>query len=54
MLRDFYPPQQLQAILSDLMGKLNSSANYVNLETELESYRNSLVNRYLRGLYPGP
>ena len=49
MLRDFYPPQQVQVILFNLMGKLNASENYVSLEMELEGYRNSLVNRYLRG-----
>lgn len=54
MLRDFYHPQQVQAILFNLMGKLNATVNYVSLEMELEGYRNSLVSRYLRGLYPGP
>jgi hypothetical protein len=54
MLRDFYHPQQVQAIVFNLMGKLNATVNYVSLEMELEGYRNSLVSRYLRGLYPGP
>ena len=54
MLRDFYPPQQVQAILFSLMGKLNANVNYASLEMELEGYRNSLVSRYLGGLYPDP
>jgi hypothetical protein len=54
MLHDFYPPQQVQAILFKLMGKLNATVNYASLEMELEGYRNSLVSRYLGGLYPNP
>jgi hypothetical protein len=54
MLRDFYSPQQVQAILFNLMGKLNANVNYASLEMELEGYRSSLVSRYLGGLYPDP
>ena len=54
MLYDFHPAEQVQTLLSNLIGKLNAAPNYASMEMEVKRYRNWLVNRYLGHSYSDP
>ena len=47
MLHDFYPPQHVQILVTELINRRNATTDYSGLNMELENYRSSLVNLYL-------
>ena len=46
MLEDFYLPEQVSLIVSDLYSKYNATTNYRRFYMVLETYRGNLADRY--------
>jgi hypothetical protein len=47
MLYDFYPHEQVQAIVTEFKRRFNATTDYTALHTTLDNYRISLVDRAL-------
>jgi hypothetical protein len=47
MLYDFYPHEQVQAIVTEFKRRFNATTDYTALHTALDNYRTSLVDRAL-------
>jgi hypothetical protein len=48
MLHDFNNPETVRTLITELRNKYNATRDHLSFNRELESYRDSLVDRYLR------
>jgi hypothetical protein len=48
MLHDFEDPETVRTRITELRDKYNATRDYVSFNRELDAYRDSLVDRYLR------